>query len=620
MSKAFLMGRLFIFGFLFFLGDFLNAQEVTLKSPDEKLAVILRPGERLSYSIKFKDKDVIENAEMGITIDGDDLGKNVEFSGNPSTVEINETFPVAGGHSKGVTHCQSSTLGVTSGTSKTAWQLEVRVFNDGVGYRYRVPGSGKRKINGESSEWKVPLGSQLWYQKSSNRSYEDRYTMAEVGKLPDKLAIMAAATLKLPDGLGYLTMTEANVVNYSDMALEAEGERSFRALFHDDPKGWSLQGEIVSPWRVTLVSADLNGLVNSDIIQSLCPPPSADLVGAEWIKPGRSIWHWLTGGPPKLEEQKDWIDGTKNLGFEYYLIDDGWKGWKGGGERAWGELEDLVKYANKIGVNIWVWVHCKDVFKEQDRKECFKRMKKMGVVGMKIDFMDPANVDWVNWYDEVLKDAAEEKMMINFHGCTKPSGRERTWPNEMTREGIAGREQGRNSYRHDTAVPFVRYVQGHADYTPVRLGSELHQSSITHEIAMAVVFTSPYFCYGDHPKNYLGTKATDILRNIPSVWDETIVLPESEIGEMAAYARRKGDQWFIGVINGPEREIKVPLKFLAAGEFQLIELKDIPGKGKNTEFERVDRAVTAQDTLVLPMRADGGYVAWLRPAGVEIPK
>jgi alpha-glucosidase len=186
------------------------------------------------------------------------------------------------------------------------------------------------------------------------------------------------------------------------------------------------------------------------------------------------------------------LDRTKALGFEYYLIDDGWRDWNGGGDNAWNAMAELVQYAKGQGVDIWAWVHCKYVHKPEDRLEYFQRANNIGIVGLKIDFMEPANTEWVNWYDDTLR-VAPSQLMIDFHGAVKPTGRERTWPNEMTREAIAGREQGKSPAVHDLTLPFLRYVQGHADFTPTLfMPDRLSGSSFAHELAMAIVFPSPY--------------------------------------------------------------------------------------------------------------------------------
>ena len=343
-----------------------------------------------------------------------------------------------------------------------------------------------------------PRGSELWYINGKNRSYEDKFKSKHIGEFEPDKEIMAMTTATLPEG-GYAMLTEANVFNYSDLALMPAADNTLKAFFHNDPQGWVQEsgGPVVSPWRVTLLAADLNTLVNQDVIRSLCPPPSVDFSHASYTRPGRSIWHWLTGGAPKLEEQHTWIDGARQMGFEYYLIDDGWKRWNTGGERAWEALAGVVNYAKSQKVDIWAWVGAGEVHDPKAREEYFQHAKRIGIVGLKIDFPKPANYEWINWYDETLRDAARLGLMIDFHGATKPSGRDRTWPNEMTREAIAGREQGRNPSRHDTALPFTRYVQGNADYTPVLFDpAKLNGASLAHELAQAIVFTSRIFVTG----------------------------------------------------------------------------------------------------------------------------
>ena len=200
---------------------------------------------------------------------------------------------------------------LTGNGGKNSWQLAVRVFDDGVAYRYRVPGDGMRHIDGESSEWNVPVGSMLWSQNANNTSYESKYETAIVGQLPKDFKFMAPATLKFPGNAGYGMMTEADLINYSDLSLQSAGASGIKAFFHNSTGGWINSGEIVSPWRVTVLAADLNTLVNSDIIKNLCPPPAPELANASWIRPGRSTWGWLSCYcAPKLDDQHSWIDRT----------------------------------------------------------------------------------------------------------------------------------------------------------------------------------------------------------------------------------------------------------------------------------------------------------------------
>ncbi|MBC8095230.1 MAG: glycoside hydrolase family 97 catalytic domain-containing protein [Akkermansiaceae bacterium] len=594
------------------------AENFELRSPDQKLLFNLQTGfsSRLTFDVKRGEQGLISPSALGVTVNGVDLGANAKL-GSAKLREINEVYPLNGVRTFATNHCHEALIPITGG-SNTAWTLEVRAFNDGVAYRYRVPGAGRRVVNGEASEWKVPAGSTAFYQDNSRKDYESAWRTARVGQhsLREGLALMAPITFKLESG-GYLMITEANLVDYSDMALQPSEGNSFRAFFYNDARGWTNRDEIVSPWRVTLVAPDLNTLVNSDILQNLCPSPAPELVNADWIQPGRSTWHWMVTGRPRLEQQRQWIDWTHQLGFEYYLIDDGWVNWRADGREAWECMKEVVDYASSRNVKIWIWLHAKDIPVQTSRQAWFEKARSIGVVGVKLDFPQAANSEWVQWYDHVLRDAARARLMMNFHGALKPSGRERTWPNELTREAIRGRENRRPDLLHEAILPFTRFVQGPADFTPTEFRTNhLAGATRTREFAQAVVYTSPMLCYSGVPEDYLKSDALDLMKAIPATWDETIVLPGSEIGEAAAFARRKGAEWFIAVINGHQpRKLDLPLTFLAQGKYAADKLSDVPGAPG--QWMRTKESVSSTGRFVLDVQAGGGFLVRLSPTVKE---
>ena len=425
-------------------------------------------------------------------------------------------------------------------------------------------------------------------------------------------------TFTLPGG-GYAMVTEANLLNYSDLGVQATADHSLRAYFHANQNGWTTDDAVVQPWRVTLLARDLNALVNSDLIRNLCPPAPPELAKAKWIQPGRSSWQWWSSGGPIYSEQHQWVDWTKQLGFEYYLVDEGWRSWRADGKDNWACLREVCDYAKTQGVKIWALGQQQRSSEPTRRTNFLDRAVAAGVVGVKIDFEPQANVRWVNWYDESLRDAAARKLMLDFHGANKPIGRERTWPNEITRESIRGHEYHILRYRrtlppqHDCILPFTRFVIGPGDYTPTVFNPrELRGFTWARELAQAIVFTSPFLCYADHPTNYLNNPAVDVLKAIPSTWDETVVLPGSEIGKCAAFARRSGKQWFIGVINGGEATtLDFPLDFLGRGKYQMIQLGDAPDR--DDAWQREEKAVNRKDQVHLSLRPGGGCVIELSP-------
>jgi alpha-glucosidase len=586
-------------------------EAIVTRSPDGRIAVEvgIDSVEHLYYRIVSDEKEVVLPSQFGIVADRADLGSGVSFS-SVETRTIDETYPVLGVHSKALNRCRETT--VTVKAANESWRLDIRAYDDGVAMRCRLSAKRDRHIQKEVTEWKLPPGTVTWYQEDL-RWYEGTFTEAPLDGLSPGKEICLPVSAKLSSGK-YIILTEANLVDYTDLAVRSAHEGTFKALFHAETEGWKTSDEVVQPWRVTLVANDLNSLVNSDLIRNLCPPPSPELVNASWIRPGRAVWNWWSTPSLIYGEQHKWVDWARQFGFEYYLIDAGWKKWQDGEKDSWACLTEVVNYAKSIGVDIWIWVHSNDVPDKAAREAFFEKAKDAGVVGVKIDFVAKCTREWSNWYEATLHDAAESKLLIDFHGAVKPTGRNRTWPNELTREAVRGHEWHILRYNrtlgpeHDCILPFNRFVLGPGDYTPTVFNpDELRGYTWSREAAQAIVFASPFLCYADYPDNYINTPAFDILKAIPSTWDETLVLPGSEIAKCAAFARRTGGEWFIGIINGPETStLDIPLALIGEGSFSMKSLEDQPDR---------DDAVTANmrrlgksDHLRLTIRPGGGFV------------
>ncbi len=591
-----------------------NGTIINVKSPNGKTCVELKIDNdaKLYYQISVDGSKIISWSRFGIVADGADLGSNIRF-GVPETHIINETYSVFGVHANAINNCNETIIPIEK--KSEPYFLDVRAYNTGIALRCRLTAKKGRHIQNEISEWRLPLKSVIWHQDELD-GYEGIFNKTGIDTLsPDKI-IALPITAILPNG-NYCMITEANLVNYSELAIKSSKDKSLKTCYHADSSGWKTDEKVIQPWRVTLIAKDLNELVNNDILRNLCPAPSVDLANASWIKPGRSTWQWWSSGAPKYDEQRQWVDWTHQLGFEYYLVDDGWKKWLDGIKNCWTCLAEVTAYAKTNDVGIWLWVNSNEIADEASRKAYFEKAKKAGVIGVKIDFMPPASVYWVNWYESTLRDAANLKLMVDFHGANKPTGRDRTWPNELTREAIRGHEYHILRYNrtlpphHDCALPFTRYVQGSADYTPtVFNSSELRGYTWTRELAQAIIFTSPFLCYADNPKNYIENPAFDILKSIPATWDKTIVLPGSEIGKCAAFARQKGKTWYVGIINGSEgTEIDISLGFLDGGSYQITTLED--KENKDDAFTRNEKKINQNDHIKLKIKRKGGFVAQL---------
>jgi alpha-glucosidase len=416
------------------------------------------------------------------------------------------------------------------------------------------------------------------------------------------------------------------------MALQAIGERGFReVLGHAVPASYpfrlryeadiqrmtepaAMAGTITTPWRVILAGSDLHTLVVSDILHNLSPPPDPALfpegMRADWIRPGRAVWKYLDGGENTFEEMKEFSRLAGELGFEYHVVEGFWRKWTPE------QLRELVEFSRARGVGIWLWQHSNQLLDGDAVRRFFAMCRDAGVVGAKVDFFDHEAREVIDRYELVLREAARHRILINFHGANKPTGEPRTWPNEMTREGVYGLENRRTEAwaTHNATLPFTRYLAGHGDYTPVIFGERRRETSWAHQIATAAIFTSPLLVYGAHPASLLANPAVDVIKSIPASWDETVVLPMSEIGQIAALARRSGETWFVAILKGAEeRTVRVPLSFAGGGRYIATLVRDDPERPDALRIEG-GVPVTGHDTIEIALRRSGGFVGRLEMA------
>lgn len=600
------------------------AQDARVLSPDGavQLRVFQRDG-RLHHDVTFKGRPVLEASPLAVSVDGVDITEGVVL-GTGKPYHVKEAYPWRGVHSHAVNHCNGLALPLTHTRSGTRYTLELRAFNDGVAFRTVIPGGPGPRMPDEATRFVLPAGSTVWYHDFRGH-YEGVHEKKEIADVPTGDWAAPPLTVKLPGGAGYASITEAALVNYSGLGLRGNGRRDFEVVLgHKHPISYPFElrykediprvtqpatvaGTITTPWRVVLVGADLNALVNADVIHNLCPPPDPKLfpkgMDTDWLRPGRAVWKYLDGGASTLDGMKEFCRLAGALGFEHHVIEGFWRRWSNA------ELKELVEYGKQYGVGIWLWRHTKELRDPKSRHAFFTSCREAGVVGVKLDFFDHEAREVVDFYSVLLREAAENKLMVCFHGSNKPTGEPRTWPNELLRESVKGMESSRLTARarHDTTLPFTRYLAGHGDYTPVHFGPRRGDTTWAHQVATAAVFTAPLLTYGAHPRTMLDNPCASLLKSIPAVWDETLVLPGSEIGELAAFARRRGDTWFVAVLNGPAaRSLPVSLRFLDGGDYQGLLVRDRAGAPAAVTVEEMTSR--RGDTLTLELSDGGGFL------------
>ncbi len=326
---------------------------------------------------------------------------------------------------------------------------------------------------------------------------------------------------------------------------------------------------------------------------------------------------------------KYYVDFAAKSGFEYMLVDAGWSDPKDITKmNGRVDIPELVRYAAGKGVKVWIWLSYRGVDAQMD--EAFPLYEKWGVAGMKIDFIERDDQRGIDFYYRVARLAAEHRLMVDFHGATKPSGLERTYPNVLGYEAVLGMEQSKAGARdnpdHHATLPFTRMLAGPMDYTPggfdnvtraeftPRSKQPMVMGTRAHQLAMYAVYQAAFQMVADTPKAYEDQPAFEFIRHAPATWDETRAIG-GRPGEYAIVARRHGDEWFVGALTSwTPREVEIPLSFLGAGKYTAEIYADAGDadqypKNVSARKETVDRAMR----LKAAMAPGGGYAVRLVP-------
>ncbi|HOK95822.1 MAG TPA: glycoside hydrolase family 97 catalytic domain-containing protein [Anaerohalosphaeraceae bacterium] len=604
-------------------------KEVRLVSPDGKVSFIIDSNpERLTWSAMIESTIVIEPSPLDMRIDGYDISSGVIFNALQE-YSIDEAYPWHGAHSRAVNRCNGARITYTHDLSQIPYILEVRVFNDGVAYRHIIDGNAEAvRTPNEYSRFILPAGTTVWYHDLDGH-YEAEYTKQDISDVKAGQWAGPPLTFQLPDGAGYGSITEANLVNYSGMALENDGRRGWIiGLGHRQPVNYpyelrygrdeakrlavpaAISGSITTPWRVVFIARDLNVLVNSDILPNLCPPADPQYfpqgMDTPWVEPGLCVWDYVDRNYVRNEDadqfqrMKDFSRMAGQIGAKYHILEGFAYGWSDE------QIREFTDYSKQQGVRVLFWRHSRNLRTPEQREEFFARLNRLGVAGAKIDFFDHEAKENIDLYEALLEKAAHYQCVIDFHGANKPTGRLRTWPNAMIYEAVRGMESSslQQRARHETILPFTRYLAGPCDYTTMVFNDRRRDSTWAHQIACLATFHSPILTIAAHPQSVLDNPALEVIKSIKPVWDETIVLPDSRIGELSIFARRSGDMWMLAITAaGPSRTLQVPLSFLSEGAYKAIYVRDNMNK---PDAVVVEKSTASKNEILTIQLADGG--------------
>ncbi|GAB2591350.1 hypothetical protein GCM10027168_25820 [Streptomyces capparidis] len=548
----------------------------------------------LSLTARHGATTVLEPAPLGAVTDEADLTSGLTAVGRADRV-VTERYTTTTGKRRERSALMRETRLAFAGRDGHRLDVVLRVADDGFAYRYVLPdgdGDGRVTVRREASAYRLPADATAWLMP-----YTVNYERPRVRTTAGDAAPGAYGHPSLfRVGGSHVLLTESDVDGrYSGSRLvHPAGTARYEVALADEQV--TSTGPLATPWR-TAVVGDLAEVTGSTLTDDLAPP--SRIGDTSWIRPGRVAWSWLAGfgqAQRSLATQKRFVDFSAAHGWEYTLVDDGWK------TTDW--MPRLIEHATARGVRILLWVHWTDLDTAGEREELLTRFQRWGVAGVKIDFMDSDAQERYRWYDEVLEATAERRLLVNFHGSTIPHGIQRTWPHVMSMEAVWGAEQGNVGIGDITTLPFTRNVVGSMDYTPMGFQFGTRTTTEAAELALSVVYESGFQNYAGSVEAYRQRpELVRFLEQVPTVWDDTRLLSGGP-GDEATFARRAGDRWFLGSVAAAGGERRVPLDFLGAGRWRVDVVRD----GADG-LERESRLVTRRDTLTVPTRDGGGFAA-----------
>lgn len=625
-------------------------------SPNKKVKfMICLVDGKLMYEVTYGEKKAVEKSVLGLNTDKIDFLEGLNFvTSNTTTWETSYRLP---GRKKTdyIDHPVEGRYTIAKEGKELT--IIIRAYDDGVSFRYYLPGPGGTHIKSEHTQFHLPQQTNGWGFPWIN-TYEQKclaYSYEEIVNLKSKQPVLASVSdssdstgsymdssnLSMPfltnqNGLWTL-YTEAGLYNgngtFAPSIMKSDGngilnlEPAPDQAKYGENKAQQVALPFASPWRVMIITDELNELVNSTLVQNV--NPESKISDTSWIKPGRAAWSWWSdytfrgdetrypNSPQRvfsLQQQKRYVDFAEKMGWEYVTVDAGWVDWTDG------NISDLVRYAKDKHVGIFIWVDPYTFTPYGANRMNLRLWASWGIVGIKCDMLMNDSQVGMSFMEEVADYCAELRLMVNFHNSTKPGGENRTWPNVVASESVLGLEHHwlywppMPTAEHNCMLPFVRNVVGPMDYTPVGISNNNKNTSQGHQLALSVVFECAIQHFADSIDVYESWKGTEFIKEVPTIWDEVKLL-EGAVGEYVTMARRSGDDWYIGAITAKARKATIQLSELnlAEGTYQAYVYQD----GEGSEFlEKRTLAVSANSTLTVPMLDSGGCAVLLSQSTV----
>jgi alpha-glucosidase len=627
-------------------------------SPNGNIKLHVDVSNKLQWSVQDQQQTIIEPSAISLQLQNEVLGDDAVITSS-KTDKVNTTF-TAINYIKSTVADNYNQLTLNC---KNDYGIIFRVYNDAVAYRFFTKKKDSIIIKNEEANFNftnddsafIPIQWDYRDKQNFNSSFEALYHHITLSQFPkDSLAFLP---LLVDVGNGRKAeILEADLENYPGMYLDLnETRKGFKSVYAPYPsKEYVFNIDYVAsdrydyiaktngtrsfPWRIVAISEQDKDLLNNDIVQKLASPPR--ISDYSWVKPGLVAWDWwnnwnITGVDFKAgintETYKYYIDFAAANKLSYIIMDEGWSNDFDLFQIKPGiDLQAIVDYGKQKNVGVILWAIWYEVAPQMD--SAFAYYSKMGVKGFKIDFFDRDDQEVVSSIYAIAKKAAENKLMVDFHGVYKPTGLQRTYPNAIGFEGVKGLENfkwaNEDQPTYTVSIPYIRMMAGPMDYTPGAMrnatqstfrpinDNPMAKGTRCNQLAEYIVFYAPLQMLSDNPTTYMKEQeCTDFIKNVPTTWDETVPL-DGKAGEYVALARRKNNDWYVGAMtNWTPRDLVLDLSFLPAGKYTAEIFKDGVNADRNaTDYKKETINVSPGDKINIHLDPGGGWVARITAA------
>jgi len=607
-----------------------------LDSPDSKVRIELsqtpdQAESGLYYSVYLKKGDslvqIMDPSLLGVVGSESSFVEDLAFVSEDKLLNVTDSYSLVSGKKLQVSKSYNESTITFQNKEQKSMSLVLRAYNEGIALRYQFPGNSEEEltVTGEQTAFDFKDGT-FWghpYDTLSTYTpaYETYFREVKLGTAAPSNKNGWAFPILVHSEDTWMMVSEAGFdgsYGASHLFAECEGG-SYQIKFAEqgEAEGYYENSSVSSlpystPWRFIALGETL-----AQILETTLPTDLAEASKIEdrsWIVPGRASWSWWSDNdsPQDYKRMLPFVDFSAEMGWEYFLVDANWNRMKNG------SMEELAKYAEskKVGLLLWynsgglhnvVTEQPRDLMWDREaRRAEFERISKLGIKGIKVDFFQSDKQEIINQYLDILEDAADFKLLVNFHGCTMPRGWRRTWPNLLSMEAVRGEE----CYIFDPyfpalapgnmcILPFTRNAVGPVDYTPGGFSDNTypHLTTFGFELALTVILETGIMHHADTPEQTLGLPpyAVDFLKKVPVVWDETLFLGGYP-GKDVVIARKNGKRWYIAGINGENKEKELSIDLSRLGNLPWSIALIVDGEGNrdlhSTTIGPVDGKIT----------------------------